>query len=134
MDCNWCMWCALCRLSEARERFKDFIVMKDNSLNTSFQGLRKFLYDIEDIGAFIRHSCSRSTLKWEAIREKQDFLLDVCEALGDRQLTAKYLAHCGWMIFLHYGNLFNVEDASTAKLQLQEGEEILHCRMGAEAS
>lgn len=118
----------MCRLSETKEMFEQ-LDLKEEGLNTH---LRFFLtnglaashicyscsgWDI------ISSSCHHSLLPWESVREKQIFFLDICEALGDRQVTAKILQLCGSMMADHsYHMLESIPDAPTLKIQLERGK------------
>lgn len=74
----------------------------------------------------ISSSCHHSLLPWESIREKQIFFLDICEALGDRQVTAKVLQLCGSMMADHSSHMLeSARDARTLKIQLEQGKENL---------
>lgn len=111
------MWCLLCRINEARGFFNQ-IDVENIELKAR---LCDFLYGVH-VGDFISHSCSGSTLIWDTICEKQDFILDVCEVLGDRQLTARCSQYCGWMMYQHSYDMFdNIEDAPSLIIRLKEG-------------
>ncbi|KAG0504744.1 hypothetical protein M758_N021900 [Ceratodon purpureus] len=108
------------RFSRARECFEQ--VLKDEKLNSSFCDFLHGALTDTNLAPFIAHSCLRSPSKWESVREKQNFFLDACEAVGDRQLTAKYLQSFGSQMALHSTKklIECIQDAPKLKTRLKE--------------
>ncbi|CAM6035382.1 unnamed protein product [Sphagnum compactum] len=114
------------RLSETKEMFEQ-LDLKEEVLNGHLRFFLTHGLNAPDIcyscsgWDIISRSCHHSLLPWESIREKQNFFLDLCEALGDRRVTAKVLQLCGSMMADHsYYMLANSPDAPTLKIQLEE--------------
>lgn len=98
--------------------------------------LREFLTFEVDVApsktGFISHSCRRSNRSipewWEYVCRKLDFLLEICHVLGDQQLTAKVNEAYGARLCQRsLLKLEDVEDASSLKLLLIEGTEVITC-------
>lgn len=122
----------MCRFSEAREIFKQLDLKQGRSNRAILRIFLEYLNLHPFPPNFGAETMTQSTLfpVWESFCEKQVLLLDVCENLGDRQLTAKLLQHYGIMLVKHSlekvtlnQQRHQAQDASTLQDWLGEGKE-----------
>jgi len=120
----------MCRFSEAREIFKQLDLKQGRSNRAILRSFIEYLHHFPPY--FGAETMTRSKLfpVWESFCEKQVLLLDICEDLGDRQLTAKLLQHYGIMLGKHSlekvtlnQQRYQAQDASTLQHWLREGIE-----------